>query len=338
MESGRNAMQINYLLGIGRSGSTLLTTLLNAHSQIKAIPEVPIATFFVQQYGNLHTENKDLEALSQDYLETIQKIRPKHLVDLHAEKLQTSEWHYSSYLDFLKSVYANFDILEKNGASPMVIDKNPYYTFHYDVLCALNPTAKFIILVRDYRANVLSRKKKTLNKSGNVVFNAFLCREFFREINRIRHNENCLLVHYETLVNEPKNTLTNICNFLGLEFEEHLLTAQVNHEIDANVESKKSKQFIKSHFSDLKKPIHGGNTDKWKTELSAEEIAICDAICAKEAAGLGYFPVSEKQRSFHALRFFNYTKFLRAKFNVKKERLLYYFPLQLKLKRLKQTI
>ncbi|MBM3186670.1 MAG: hypothetical protein FJZ67_10245 [Bacteroidetes bacterium] len=34
---------VHYIIGLGRSGSTLLTTMLNGHSKIKAIPEIPIA-------------------------------------------------------------------------------------------------------------------------------------------------------------------------------------------------------------------------------------------------------------------------------------------------------
>jgi hypothetical protein len=338
LDHSTDSFQTYYILGIGRSGSTLLTTLLNAHSQIKAIPEVPIATFFAHKYGKIKCENSELEKNAKIYLEAIQKIRPKHLVDLHSEKLTAGELKYNSYSEFLKVIFSNFDILEKEGHYPIVVDKNPYYTFHYDALCKLTPNAKFIVLVRDYRANILSRKKKTLNKSGNIIFNAFLCRLFFKEINSFRSNKNCLLVRYEDLVSNQVETLTSICQFLNIEFEQNLIGSGIKKDISSNVESEKSEKFIKEHFSELKNPVHAGNTEKWKTELSAEEIEICDAICSKEAITLGYTPIYSSQKCFNSLLIRNLPKFLKAYYNVKKERILYYLPIEMKLKRLIQKL
>jgi len=332
------SFQTHYILGIGRSGSTLLTTSLNAHSQIKAIPEVPIVTFFAHKYGKIKSENSELEKNAKEYLEAIQKIRPKHLVNLYAEKLITGELKYNSYSEFLKVIFSNFDILEKQGHYPIVVDKNPYYTFHYDALCKLTPNAKFIVLVRDYRANILSRKKKTLNKSGNIIFNAFLCRLFFKEINSFRSNKNCLLVRYEDLVSNQVETLTSICQFLDIEFEQNLIVSGIQNDISSNVESEKSKKFIKDHFSELKNPVHSGNTEKWKIELSQEEIEICDAICSQEANTLGYKSISSGQKSFNLLLIRNLSKFIKAYYNVKKERIIYYLPIGIKLKRLNQKI
>ena len=42
-----------YIIGLGRSGSTLLTAVLNNHSQIKAIPEIPLILFFANDYQNI---------------------------------------------------------------------------------------------------------------------------------------------------------------------------------------------------------------------------------------------------------------------------------------------
>jgi hypothetical protein len=338
LDHSTNSFQTHYILGIGRSGSTLLTTLLNAHSQIKAIPEVPIATFFAYKYGKIKSENSELEKNAKEYLEAIQKIRPKHLVNLHAEKLITGDLKYNSYSAFLNKVFSNFDILEKQGNYPIVVDKNPYYTFHYDALCKLSPNAKFIVMVRDYRANILSRKKKTLNKSGNIIFNAFLCRLFFKEINSFRTNKNCLLVRYEDLVSNQVETLTSICQFLNIEFEQNLIGSGIQKDISSNIESAKSEKFIKEHFSELNNPVHSGNTEKWKTELSIEEIEICDAICSKEAISLGYSPISSSQKSYSSLFFKNLPKFIKAYYNVKKERILYYMPIGMKLKRLNQKL
>jgi hypothetical protein len=329
---------VHYIIGLGRSGSTLLTTILNGHSKIKAIPEIPIAIFFKKKFGSISKRNLELEKYSHEYLEIYQKIRPRHLINLHAEKLKVGIDNYNSYPNFLKIIYSNFEIIEKNGNFPLVLVKNPYFTFNYESLCNLSPDAKFIIMVRDYRANVLSRKKKILNKTGNIVFNAFLCRFFLKKINEIKTNKNCLVVRYEDLVTNQIKTLSDICNFLNIEFENELISTSLKSEISDNIENGKAKKFIKEHFKELRNPIHGKNIDKWRAELSSEEIAICDAICSKEAKSFDYLPTEKVQQKLRFLIMKHLIIFLKAMYNVKKERLLYYLPIKIKMKRLKQKI
>jgi hypothetical protein len=223
----------------------------------------------------------------------------------------------------------------KKGDFPLVLDKNPYYTFHYKTLCKLSPNAKFIVLVRDYRANILSRKKKTHNKSGNVIFNAFLCRFFLKEINKLIPKKNCLLVRYEDFVSDQVETLKTICDFLSVEFDKTLIDNGIEGDISQNIESSRTEKFIKEHFSELKNRVHTGNSEKWKIELSAEEIELCDAICAEEASKFGYFPIN-KEKKQKLLIIKHFIKYLKAYYNVKKETILFYLPIKMKLKRLKQ--
>ena len=70
MESSK----INYIIGIGRSGSTLLTTILNAHSSMKAIPEIPISIFFAANYKKINKRDLILEKQTEVYLGYIQSF------------------------------------------------------------------------------------------------------------------------------------------------------------------------------------------------------------------------------------------------------------------------
>lgn len=327
---------INYIIGIGRSGSTLLTTILNAHSKVKAIPEIPISIFFAAKYKNINKRNLTLEKQTAIYLSYIQKIRPLALVDLHAKQLFFDKTHYYDYESFLQHVFAEFEIVKKKGATDQYVDKNPFYTFHYKKLKKLSKDPKFIIIVRDYRANVLSRKSKPLNKPGNIIYNAFRWRFFFKEINKLSGNSDCLIIRYEDLVSSEVTEITKICTFLGLEFEPEMLTIRMLNHINHPVDDQKTKQFISKHFAGLAKPMQKDKIDAWKNTLSEKEIQDCDTICGRYGLDFGYQPLSKKKQAYFVLVITHFMWYLSAFYDIYKEQFIYYLPVQLKLWRLRK--
>jgi hypothetical protein len=334
-------VKTNYIIGIGRSGTSLLMSLLGAHPSIHTTPENYFSIFLSNAFQNKMVFSPQDIRLIHRFNIAFGKLQPyvafNYVINDASDLLNNG--FKGTYLELCKEIYLSFQHTTlQNKEVSTIIDKNPSNTLFTDKLLKSNPEAKFILMIRDYRANILSRKKKTLNKSGNIIFNAFLCRLFFKEINSFRSNKNCLLVRYEDLVSNQVETLTSICQFLNIEFEQNLIGSGIQKDISSNVESEKSEKFIKEHFSELKNPVHAGNTEKWKTELSAEEIEICDTICSNEAISLGYSPISSGHKSYFSLLIRNLPKFLKACYNVKKERILYYLPIGMKLKRLNQKI
>ena len=82
-----------------------------------------------------------------------------------------------------------------------------------------------MVLVRDYRANVLSRKAKSLNKPSSVVYNAFRWRIFHGKLIRFQGN-GCLVTRYEDLVKQEIE-LRRISNFLNIVFDKQAFQRQI---------------------------------------------------------------------------------------------------------------
>ena len=330
--------KINYIIGIGRSGSTLLTTILNAHSSMKAIPEIPISIFFAANYKKINKRDLILEKQTEVYLGYIQKIRPIALVDLHAKQLFTDKTEYNDYESFLQHVFSEFEIAKKIGVVDQYVDKNPFYTFHYKKLKKLSKDPKFIIIVRDYRANVLSRKSKPLNKPCNIIYNAFRWRFFFKEINKISGNSDCLVIRYEDLVVNESKEISNICDFLSLPFESSMLTNRMVDNISETVVEEKTKRFVDEHFSGLSKPMHSSKIEAWRNQLSNTEIEQCDCICSRYGEKFGYLPISDKKTSYLLVVILHLPWYLRAMYDVYKEHIIFQLPIKLKLWRLKKKL
>ena len=322
--------KINYIIGIGRSGSTLLTTILNAHSSMKAIPEIPISIFFAANYKKINKRDLILEKQTEVYLGYIQKIRPIALVDLHAKQLFTDKTEYNDYESFLQHVFSEFEIAKKIGVADQYVDKNPFYTFHYKKLKKLSKDPKFIIIVRDYRANVLSRKSKPLNKPGNIIYNAFRWRFFFKEINKLSRNSDCLAIRYEDLVVNETAEISKICDFLSLPFEFEMLANRMVNNISETVAEEKTKRFVDEHFSGLSKPMHSSKIEAWRNELSPKEIDQCDCICSSYGEKFGYLPASSNKIIYFLLVMKHLPWYMRALYDVYKEKIIYHLPIRLK--------
>ena len=108
---------LNYLIGIGRSGSTLLSTMLNAIPEVKAIPEIPITVFFAKHYKTLNGKSIELEKFAQIYLSIYQKVRPLDLVNLNSNSLNFESVSYVNYHGFLSQFSSNFQ-LQKSQKNP----------------------------------------------------------------------------------------------------------------------------------------------------------------------------------------------------------------------------
>lgn len=329
---------LNYIIGIGRSGSTLLTTMLNANSQIKAIPEIPITIFFSSHYKHIKGRNNSLENKAKLYLSIYQKLRPEKLVNLNAENIDFENCQYSSYHGFISKIFENFTIAGKSGYTKLTIDKNPYYTFHYKRLKRLSPNPKFIILTRDFRANILSRKSKALNKPANVAFNAFRWRIFHKKLNKFQDNRDCLITRYEDLVTGQESELRRICTFLNVDYESDTIESRIVENVSDTIEDKKTKHFADEHFQGLTQPVYQNRLEAWKTELTKSEIELSELICGTTGLKYGY-EVKKQSKSNYPILVCKYFRwYLKAIFSIYKEYPIYYIPVWVKLKRLKQVM
>ena len=323
-----------YIIGLGRSGSTLLTAVLNNHSQIKAIPEIPLILFFANDYQNIQGKSETLEIKTKIYLNLIQNIRPKSIIDLNIGQLQNSV--YSSYIEYIEKIFEQFNIINSRGSKIIYVDKNPQYTFYTNELKKIDPNAKFILLVRDYRDNVLSRMEKPHNKTVNPAYNAFRNRFYFKKLSKVMSMKNSILIHYENLANEPLVEINRICEFLNVPFEKQMFEFDQSQFADLNVNKSNMNEFIYKHFANLGKPITNSAVGKWKEKLAEKDIQLIESICNKYGKLFKYnSTVNLNSYLWYVLRYFPY--YLLAKWHIAKDRLIYYFPSSIKLRRLKAT-
>ena len=93
-----------------------------------------------------------------------------------------------------------------------------------------------------------------------------------------------LSVKYEDLLENPGDTVQNICTFVGVEYEPQMLEYH-----------KTSDRYIGKHHSELIfKSIDSSNINKWKKNLSSSELRAFELISGFNLKRYGYAVTGER--------------------------------------------
>lgn len=267
-----------FITGRGRSGTWLLQSILDTHPDICVSPE---ALFIIHLYGkygrvkNWTEERKTIfinDLLSEEKLVEWWQTSPDKLSDLLAK--YPLETHFSA---LCKAVYYEYACRNDKVNALLLGDKNPEYSLYIPQLSKLYSEAKFIHLVRDPRANVLSYQKVDFDMNSTAGL-AYRWKLYNRDIVRLQERmpDKVLIIHYEKLLTETQTTLEQMCAFLEVDFLPELLEF---YKFSKNV-------FPWNHK--ITEPIDPRKADAWKTEIQPEDEAVIYRICGQTAKELGY--------------------------------------------------
>lgn len=340
--------KMHFILGIGRSGTSLLSSLLDTHPNLKCTPEAVFLVFFLQKYKNQNITLDQFKLM----LEHIKIYGISHpwvgwkfdelaaINEFNNLRKECAFLAYSSCCELLYRNFKNQKTLQKTN--PIIIDKNPSYCLYANQLHRYFDQSKFVLIHRDYRANVLSRKQSVYLKSPNVAFNAFRWRLFTKKLIRFA-KENptiCSQLNYENLVQDKEAYLHQLVQF----FDEDPSTInnltdieELNISDDFEIQEAYKERFNKK-YGDLNKEVNASRIASWESELSQKEIIICDVFCGDVGKEIGYQPTY----SFSKLKkFYYYCNYIvpitKAYLDIKKDAFLFYISPSIKLKRLKKS-
>lgn len=329
MESQKNNLDITpcFIVGIGRSGTTLLTDMLNGNPSISAAPENNFILFgknlSTLSGSNLIAEFKTLFTLNHNHTQSIWKPDLSFL-----EKYDLNEPHIS-YQDLCKEVYLNNNLAKDKNLIKVFVDKNPVYSLYIKDLIALFPDAKFILLTRDYRDNIVSRRKHTEGTISKLMVSyAASWRLYYTSILKYEQKfpEKFIRVKYETIVEQPKETLNRITDFLNIDFDETMLHTHEN-SVMQKFESIELPQAAKNKIIEmhnrLKLPLNNERINYWTDKLSKQDLILIETICSSVASKINYSSFSQPsfiEKIWAYLRIVTIYPLFRLSV------LLYYFP------------
>lgn len=273
MNAGGEGRQVLFVVGMPRSGTKLLRDLLNRHDDIAIFPNeshfMPFLPGMIERCG----DPRDPRAFAElyDALATTKFFRR---IGGSGLSVECGEWHRRVRGPAARDVLAAlFEWYAETTGSRVVGDKTPEYLVHVPTLAAFFPAAKFVHIIRDPRDYAVSIRKAWGKSAPRAV------QRWKSWIRRCRQDTadcdaDVATVRYEDLLSEPRQALERLCTFIGVSFQEAMLSLERPAE---NLGDTRGEAAIVS-----------GNFGKWQHELSDDEVRRIERIAGRLMAELGY--------------------------------------------------
>jgi hypothetical protein len=214
-----------FIVGLPRSGTTLLRNLLHGHQQISLTAyESHFVPALLERHGARPRFDRRTEA--QAFVAKFKRglLYQKGLergvfcpTDAELEAAMTGD----SWPVVLRNIFNLY--CDKDMAQTAIWgDKTPSYASHIDRIGDAMPEACFLHIIRDPRDQALSERAiwgKSLRRSADmwrqIVYNA-------RE-SRVASQGRYMEVTYEALASRPRSELQRLSSWLGLDFQPAML-------------------------------------------------------------------------------------------------------------------
>jgi hypothetical protein len=263
--------------GCPRSGTTLLGSMLGAHSEVVCLPEAP---FIGALAASLRPPGPSDEAVAllhkqirKDFKFAFWNIDPSDLAACLAGPPE-------SYADVIAGYVSCF---ARSTGRPRVshwVDHSPTNTMYSARLSAEFPDARFIHIVRDGRAVCASWIP--LNWGPNTIMSG--ARSWVESVAYGLAAEGAMpadkihRVSYEALVADPERILRGLCAWLDLSYQPSMLTGK-GFQVPA---------YTRNQHGLVGQPASAERIDRWRTSLTARELEIFEAITGDMLVHLGY--------------------------------------------------
>lgn len=281
-----------FIVGMPRSGTTLLTAILSAHPRIAISPESHFLTYWVPNYRHLNLESSED---FQQFWQLLSQSKRFSYFDIDAEKtlatiLLKGEPSYANIFAGWMETYAMRHHKARWG------EKTPLHYQHLEQLLTWFPQAQVIWMLRDPRAVTASLLKMTW-ASNYVHVHAEQWQQSTQLYEQTWQTDSrVMLVQYEHLVQQPGQTLAGLFQFLGEDYPKDLL-AQRSFE-SMSVSNREG--WALSHFNQVLKPVETNAIHRWQQELWPAHVAIVNSLTNRLQQRYGYNSTPDSNLSLQA--------------------------------------
>ncbi len=261
-----NDIENLFIVGVGRSGTSLLQSMLGAHKEIVMMPETSfIRRYLIRPIGR-PKKIVGINILSSDsYLE--------RWVNDGAIPPLIKDFEFNGLNNLYQQATDQYVHKSKNIVK-YVADKDPKLIEVLPHLNNLFTNYKVIHIIRDPRDVLLSKNKAAWSKDQpfikKIIANNVQLKIYKSYIKKNSHK--AFEIKYEDLLENTESTLNSICSFLGLPYDEQMLNFQNQAE---QLVSKDEMSWKKETFG----PLLTANFNKWKSEMSASDAFLVETCC-----------------------------------------------------------
>jgi hypothetical protein len=291
-----------FVVGVGRSGTTLLRMMLDAHPQLAIPPETHFINPLIQSSGKLrftpksaakaivHDERrrwKDFGLTEEDLLGRFEAI----------ERFNTTD-----------AIRGFYELYASKHGKPRWGDKTPDYIRKMKKIQKTLPEARFIHVIRDGRDAGLSQNARIAKRGKEPVPPREMARRWRKRIIKSQEDaaevEHYLEVRYEDMVADTETVLRRVCEHVELDFDPVMLryyerAEERLQEMAGALPAKKGRpereagERVAAHAMTTKPP-DPERLQVWRQEMSEEQNAEFEEAAGYLLEQFGYETVTPR--------------------------------------------
>jgi hypothetical protein len=262
------------LLGVSRSGTTLLRVMLDRNSQLT----IPDESFFVPLLADRHLRRVHAD----DFLDDLRRLNTVREWGVPLDQVRA---RLTDEMPIARAIAVIYEVYAEEQGKPRWGDKTPMYMRHLLLLRRLFPDARYVHLIRDGRDAAISFLAmppgvafETWSHPRSAADFAAVWRAEVAAARRLGARvgpERYLEVRYEDLVADAESVLKAICGFADLPYE------------PAMKDYGGSGSERRAHQQSLKRPLAQGLRD-WRTQMSPADVGAFESVAGDLLRELGY--------------------------------------------------
>lgn len=269
-----------FVVGSGRSGTTLLRLMLDSHPMLA----IPGESTFIRYLW-----------MNRDYYWRRGQFQPRLLLKAILADPNFQRWEIPA-----ERVWARVQLLETPSFSDIIAapfeayadshgksrwgDKTPNYVLSIREIAQLFPDASFVHVIRDGRNVALSYMSIPMF-TGGIWAATWLWRDRVNAGLRAGKSlgpQRYLQIRYEDLVRNPERELRALCVFLNLEFSGDML----RYYLDAESRLQAPPDRVRFH-ENISAPPRPSLTD-WRSEMPRDDLLIFESVAGDLLEEFGY--------------------------------------------------
>jgi hypothetical protein len=289
VSAGEGSAPSPFVVGVPRSGTTLLRLMLDAHPELAIPPETHFIPSVIRAVRRGGSADRVADRITQH--------RRWADFGLDAGELR-ARIRALDPLDAGDAVRAFYELYAEGSGKPRWGDKTPGYATKMRRIAKALPEARFVHVIRDGRAVVASRARRS--RSGVPVDVA--ARRWKRRVISTRNRSTGVAhyteVRYEDLISETEATLRRVCSFVELPFDDATLrhhegAGERLAEIDRDLPARGGRPDLEAApriaaHAHADQPPDPRRADAWRDEMAAEDVAAFETEAGDLLDTLGY--------------------------------------------------
>ncbi len=300
-----------YVSAAMRGGSTLISNMLNAHSQIQIIENFHFYRFLYEDENVLNAKK-----IEYKIREMAIRLKIRYNVNINEKKvlhnIKKNNLSYKNVYDALIN-----EQLKLNKKLRIVGEDSALNWRFIEKFCSMYKNAKVIHLIRDPRSIFASWKKITYQKfdKWGCLLNCIDSMNYAKYYKKKLNKKNYLVLKFEEVLKKPYENALKLSKFLGVNYEKNMTQPKKWNKLFKNKSASLGWSSIENKAID---DFFVDRIDSWKRELNDDEIQIIEHFAKKQLGYFKYKSVTKKIKKSNLTIFekkINKSKYLKKHFN-----------------------